>query len=145
MERLRAHLSAQCTTDSLGRRVIGAAMTVHRILGCGFLETVYRNALAIQLRKQGIPFELHPTLTVKYEGEEIGSYQADLIIEGRLIVELKAVEALAPVHASQLINYLTATGLDEGLLLNFGAKSLQFRTKTKNAPSRARIDSQLLP
>ena len=120
-------------------------MKVHRTLGCGFLESVYRNALAIELRNLGISFEIHPTLSVSYEGETIGEFQADLIIEHELIVELKVVEALVPVHSSQLINYLVATGVDEGLLLNFGTSSLQFRTKTRIPPPRSRIESQLLP
>ena len=138
-------LSRAAEAKPLAQRIIGAAMKVHRTLGCGFLESVYRNALAIELRSLGITFEIHPTLSVSYEGETVGEFQADLVVERELIVELKVVEALAPVHSSQLINYLVATGIGEGLLLNFGAKSLQFRTKTKDASSRARIESQLLP
>jgi GxxExxY protein len=131
--------------DSLSRRVIGAGMKVHRALGCGFLESVYRKALAIELTRLGIPFEIHPEFSVFYEDEEVGTFQADLIIDRKLIIELKAVETLAPVHSLQLINYLAAAGLEEGLLLNFDAKSLEFRTKSRNAPSRAEIEAQLLP
>jgi len=131
--------------DSLSRRVIGAGMKVHRALGCGFLESVYRKALAIELTRLEIPFELHPVLFVFFEGQEVGTFQADLIIDQKLIIELKAVETLAPIHSLQLINYLAAAGLEEGLLLNFGAKSLEFRTKSRNAPSRAEIEAQLLP
>ena len=120
-------------------------MKVHRALGCGFLESVYRKALAIELTRFGIPFEIHPELSVFYEDVEVGTFQADLIIDRKLIIELKAVETLAPVHSLQLINYLAAAGLEEGLLLNFGAKSLEFRTKFKHAPSRAEIEAQLLP
>jgi len=132
-------------TIPLAQRIIGAAMKVHRALGCGFLESVYRNALAIELRSLGIAFETHPTLTVSYEGETVGEFQADLVIERELSVVLKVVEALAPIHSSQLINYLVATGIDEGLLLNFGAKSLQFRTKTRLPSPVSHINSQLLP
>ena len=129
----------------LAQRVVGAAMKVHRVLGCGFLESVYRNALAIELRKAGLNFELHPAMTVSYENEPVGQFQADLIIERRLIVELKAVEVLAPVHSSQLLNYLAAAHLEEGLLINFGSKSLQFRTKTRERPPQSRSKPDLLP
>jgi GxxExxY protein len=145
MNSLSSTLSRFAESKPIAQRVIGASMKVHRALGCGFLESVYRNALAIELRKLGITFELHPTLSVSYEGETVGEFQADLVIEHELIVELKVAETLAPVHSSQLINYLVATGIDEGLLLNFGAKSLQFRTKSRLSPPRSNIESQLLP
>ena len=114
----------------LSRQVVGLAMKVHRTLGCGFAETVYRNALIIELRRANISFECHPTLSVMYDGTEVGVFQADLIIEKNLIVELKAVETLVSAHATQLINYLAATKIENGLLLNFGSTSLEFRTKT---------------
>ncbi len=116
--------------EQLIKQIVGLAMKVHRILGCGFAETVYRNALVIELRKAKIAIECHPTLSVMYEGTEVGVFQADLIIERRLIVELKAVEYLTSAHASQLVNYLAATKIETGLLINFGASSLEFRTKT---------------
>ena len=119
--------------NTLPRQVIGLAMKVHRTLGCGFVETVYRNALVLELRKAGIAFECHPILPVIYDGEEIGVFQADLIIEKKLILELKAVEALAVAHSVQLINYLAAAKIEEGLLLNFGTKSLEFKTKNRTA------------
>jgi GxxExxY protein len=115
----------------LARRVIGLAMKVHRTLGSGFVESIYRGALAIELRSAGIAFEVHPVLPVFYAREEIGVFQADMIIEGKMIVELKAVEALTVSHSVQLINYLAAAQIEHGLLLNFGAKSLQFKTKTR--------------
>ena len=115
----------------LSRRIIGLAMKVHRTLGCGFVESIYREALVIELRATGIAFEVHPILPVFYSGESIGTFQADIIIEGRMIVELKAVEALTVSHSVQLINYLNAAKIEHGLLLNFGTKSLQFKTKTR--------------
>jgi GxxExxY protein len=130
---------------SLARQVIGAAMTVHRILGCGFLESVYRKALAVELARLNIFCETHVSYSVFYQRVEIGVFQADLVIDRILIVELKAVDCLAPTHSLQLINYLAAAGLEEGLLLNFGAKSLEFRTKTRNSPSRSKIEEMLLP
>jgi GxxExxY protein len=123
--------------DQLARTVIGLAMKVHRILGYGFLETVYRNSLAIELRKANISFECHPKLSVMYEGIEVGVYQADLIIEGHLLLELKAAAALTDEHCIQLVNYLTATNIENGLVINFGAPGLQFRTKTRTFQSSA--------
>ena len=116
----------------LSRRIIGLAMKVHRTLGWGFVESIYREALVIELRAAGIAFEVHPILPVFYAGEQIGTFQADIIVEGRMIVELKAVEALTVPHSVQLINYLTAANIEHGLLLNFGTKSLQFKTKTRS-------------
>jgi GxxExxY protein len=121
--------------ELLARKIIGLAMKVHRTLGCGFVESIYRGALAIELREVGIEFEIHPVLPVFYKGEEVGVFQADIIIENKLIVELKAVEALTVPHAIQLINYLSAAQIEHGLLLNFGAKSLQFKTKHRISPS----------
>jgi GxxExxY protein len=137
--------SIEVGTEPLSRRLIGAAMKVHRLLSSGFLESVYRKALVIELGNLGIPFEVHPTFPVFYEAVEIGNFQADLIADRQVIIELKAVDTLAPVHSLQLINYLAAAKLDEGLLLNFGSKSLEFRTKTRNTPSRSRTDNLLLP
>ena len=117
--------------DTRAQKVIGLAMKVHRTLGCGFAETVYRNALAIELKHAGMDFEIHPMLSVLYEGVEVGVFQADLIIEKQLVIELKAVEALNYAHSAQLVNYLTATKIDHGLLLNFGSRSLEFKTKSR--------------
>ena len=119
----------------LARQIIGLAMKVHRTLGCGFVESIYREAMAIELREAQLEFEIHPVLPVFYKGEEVGVFQADLIIQNKLIVELKAVESLAVPHSVQLINYLSAAQIDHGLLLNFGAKSLQFKTKHRTTPS----------
>jgi GxxExxY protein len=118
------------SNELLSKQIVGLVMKVHRTLESGFVETVYRNALVLELRKANLSFECHPSISVMYEGAEVGVFQADLIIEDRLVVELKAVEALNTAHASQLINYLAATKIEEGLLLNFGAGSLEFRTKT---------------
>ena len=121
--------------ELLARKVIGLAMKVHRTLGCGFVESIYRGALAIELREAQIEFEIHPVLPVFYKGEEVGVFQADIIIENRLIVELKAVDALTVPHSIQLINYLNAAQIEHGLFLNFGTKSLQFKTKHRASPS----------
>ncbi len=110
-------------------------MRVHSALGCGFGESIYREAMAIELDSEGIAFELHPAMPVHYKGKPIGVFQADLIVERKLIVELKAVEFLAIAHSVQLVGYLAASGIEHGLLLNFGAKILQFKTKTRSRPS----------
>ena len=123
------------THELLARKVIGLAMKVHRELGCGFVESIYRGALAIELRDAQIEFEIHPVLPVFYKGEEVGVFQADLIVENKLIVELKAVEALTVPHSIQLINYLSAAQIEHGLLLNFGTKSLQFKAKHRTSPT----------
>ena len=119
------------TTSSLEKAIIGHAMKVHRILGAGFLESVYANALAIEFRRHDVQFERECRIAVTYEGEVVGDYLADFFVQDRLIVELKAVETLTVNHSLQLVNYLAATRFDKGLLLNFGARTLQFKTKTR--------------
>jgi GxxExxY protein len=106
--------------------IIGAAMEVHRQLGHGFLEAVYLEALMLECAARGVPFEHGAKLHITYKGQQLGcNYQTDLICYGAVIVELKAVARLAPAHQAQLINYLKATGLGRGMLLNFGAPSLE--------------------
>jgi GxxExxY protein len=117
--------------DALAKRIIGIAMKVHRTLGCGFLESIYCNALEIEFKKDNILFEREKRFHVFYVGIEIGYFDADFLIDNRLVIEAKAVEALAVAHSVQLVNYLAAGKLDLGLLLNFGAKSLEFKTKTR--------------
>jgi len=114
---------------ALTEKVIGCAMKVHRQLGSGFLESVYRNALAFELRRAGLSVELDKHITVKYEHVIVGDFIADLVVNEALICELKAATALSKVDEIQVVNYLTATNHDFGLLLNFGAASLQFKRK----------------
>ena len=121
-------MSADKELDLAGQ-VIGLGMKVHRVLGPGFLESVYESALCIELQRGGIAFERQKALYVLYEGAVVGDFVSDLVIEGKLLVELKAVVTLVPVHEVQLVNYLTATGVEDGLLLNFGAASLEFKRK----------------
>ena len=117
--------------QTLAKQVIGLAMKVHRTLGCGFLESVYSNALGIELEKNAIFYEREKTYPVFYEDREIGIFQSDFVVENRLIVEVKAVDILAIAHSIQLVNYLSASKVDVGLLVNFGARSLDFKTKTR--------------
>jgi GxxExxY protein len=113
----------------LAGHVIGIAMQVHTALGPGLLESVYRNAMVIDLKSAGYLVEVEKRLTIVYHGHVIGEFVADIIVNGCLILELKAVTALALAHEVQLVNYLTITGIDDGLLLNFGADKLQYRKK----------------
>ncbi|MCC7177807.1 MAG: GxxExxY protein [Acidobacteria bacterium] len=108
--------------------IIGAAMAVHTELGCGFLEAVYKAALAIELRRRGMPFEREVALPIVYRGEPLPlSYRVDVICARAVIVEVKAAPGLSGIDHAQIINYLRASHLQRGLLLNFGARSLEYR------------------
>ncbi|HRH70612.1 MAG TPA: GxxExxY protein [Flavobacteriales bacterium] len=110
--------------------IIGAAMEVHGQLGHGFLEAVYHEALAHELRLVGVPFVQEIELPVYYKGELLGTrYRADLICFGEVVVELKAIRTLTSVDVAQLLNYLKATGKRRGLLLNFGSPRLEYERK----------------
>ncbi|MBV5341172.1 MAG: GxxExxY protein [Deltaproteobacteria bacterium] len=107
--------------------IIGAAQEVHRVLGHGFLEPVYQEALAIEFRERKIPFEKEKELKIIYKGQELNKqYQADFVCYESIIVELKALSQLTTEHDSQVLNYLKATGYSLGLLINFGESSLVF-------------------
>jgi GxxExxY protein len=110
----------------LSYKVIGLAMEVHRKLGGGFLEKVYENSLMILLKREGIKAEQQVPITVYFEGEIVGDYIADILIEGCIIVELKALESINAVHKAQTVNYLKATKLKVAYLINFGKKSLEY-------------------
>ncbi len=114
--------------------IIGLAMKIHRVLGPGFVEFVYRNALVYELRKTGLQVEIEKPLKVRYDGVIVGEFSADLFVENWLILELKAVSALTVEHEVQTVNYLTAIEQDFGLLLNFGGRSLQFKRKHRRNP-----------
>lgn len=116
----------------LSRLVIGAAMRVHSHFGPGFLEEIYKNSLLIELSKMGLKCEKEKYLNICYDNIQVGCYRADIVVEDRLILELKSASCLVEAHEYQLVNYLKATGIDDGLLFNFGAKSLQFKHKFRN-------------
>jgi GxxExxY protein len=113
--------------EKLTERILGAAFKVHNELGCGFLEKVYENAMVVELRQGGVPSEQQKAIQVNYGGAIVGDYQADLIVDGRVLVECKAASQLDSVHEAQLLNYLRATRIRVGLLLNFGRPKLQHR------------------
>jgi GxxExxY protein len=115
----------------LTEKIIGCAMKVHSVLGPGFLESVYAKALAHELREAGLEVECEKPIIVNYNGVMVGEFSADKLVAGKVIVEEKAVQALVPAHEVQLVNYLTATGIEIGLLLNFGAQRLQYKRKTR--------------
>ncbi|MCA9236188.1 MAG: GxxExxY protein [Planctomycetales bacterium] len=121
--------------EELTRIIIGCAYDVHNALGSGFLESVYEKALIIELRARGLSLQAQAPLDVIYRGESVGSFFADVIVEERVIVELKAIEELAIIHEVQLVNYLKATGIAIGLLINFGPTSVTVRRKYRDAPS----------
>ncbi len=107
--------------DELARAVIGAAIEVHRHLGPGFQESVYEKALCVELRLRGIEFERQRSVGISYKGHEVGSGVIDILVAGELVLGLKTVEALLPVHTAQVISYLKSIGGKLGLLLNFKA------------------------
>jgi GxxExxY protein len=111
--------------DDLARRVIGAAIEVHRHLGPGFSELVYEEALSLELKLRGIAFTRQPSVRVRYKGQVVGSGRPDFIVGGALVVEIKAVTQLVVVHQAQVISYLKAIGSGLGLLLNFRCASMR--------------------
>ena len=104
----------------LTEKVIGAAFEVHKVLGQGFMEKVYENAMSLELRQAGLNAQQQQPITVRYKGNVVGEYLADLVVEEAVLVEVKAISGLEQVHEVQLVNYLRATGIEVGLLINFG-------------------------
>jgi GxxExxY protein len=111
--------------DVLARQVIGAAIEVHRTLGPGFLEATYERAMSVELDLRGIAHVRQHPIALTYKGHDIGENRADLLVADQLIVELKAVDALLPIHTAQTISYLKATGLRLALLINFNQETLR--------------------
>jgi GxxExxY protein len=106
--------------SELSKKIIAAAYAVHKELGYGFVEKVYKNALAIELQEIGVKCNIEVPLKVLYHEKTVGDYYADIIVDDKIVVEVKAVSDLEPIHEVQLVNYLKATGLQIGLLVNFG-------------------------
>ncbi len=109
---------------ALSGRFIGAAMDVHTHLGAGFTEGIYHEALCLELERRGMPFASEVVLDVMFKGDRVGQFRIDLIVDGRLVVELKAVEQITSVHTAQVISYLRASGNRYGLILNFNVAHL---------------------
>lgn len=113
--------------EEVTRKIIGCAMKVHSTLGNGFQEVIYQRALEIEMAKQGLSFQREMEMSILYDGIEIGTRRVDFFVEGSIMVELKALIKLEEVHLAQAMNYCQAYDLPIGLLINFGAKSLEFK------------------
>ena len=113
--------------EDLTDKILGACFEVAHELGAGFLESVYQKALMLALLQKGLHVESQVPLTVKFRGIIVGEFFADILVENKLIIELKSVSALRPEHQAQVINYLKATGIEVGLLVNFGSPKLEYR------------------
>ena len=105
--------------NDLTYKINGAVYEVNRVLGSGFLEKVYENALVEELKGIGLKAENQVPITVKYKGKEVGEYFADIVVENRVIIELKAIDSIQKIHEAQILNYLKATSFEIGLLVNF--------------------------
>jgi GxxExxY protein len=127
--------------DALTQRIIGCAYAVHNTLGPGYLEKVYENAMRIELESAGLGVRQQHPIPVRYRGQVVGDYFADMLIDECVLIELKAVQHFAREHEVQLVNYLTATGINDGLLINFGA-SVEVKRKFREFKSRRR-DAQV--
>lgn len=119
----------------LTHKIIGAAMEVHSVLGNGFQEIIYQRALAIELADRNISFSREHIMDIQYKGENIGTRRVDFFVEDCIMVEIKAIINLEDVHLAQAMNYVEAYNLEIGLLINFGAKSLQFKRVHNNKKS----------
>ena len=113
--------------EELTSKILEACFEVINELGAGFLESVYENALLVALTHKNIQTESQVPLCVEFRGQEIGRFCADILVEGKVLLELKAVKQLLPEHQAQVINYLHATGIDVGLLINFGNPKLEYK------------------
>jgi GxxExxY protein len=128
--------------EDLTRTIMGCAYKVHNTLGPGFFEKVYENALRIELEKQGLEVKQQEPINVTYEGQVVGEYYADLWVDERVVIELKAAHSLVKRHEVQLVNYLSATGIESGLLLNFGP-SVEVKRKFREYKPKALLQSIL--
>ena len=111
------------------KTVMGCAGNIRKKLGPGYLESVYKNAMLVELKKHELNYEVEKPINVYYEDVLVGEFKADIVVEGMLILELKAVNSLHIAHEIQLVNYLTATGVNDGLLINFGSEELHIKRK----------------
>lgn len=117
--------------SALTSKIIGCCMEVHRTLGNGFQEVIYQRALAIEFKSQNIAYSREHEMNIYYKGENIGTRRVDFFVDNKVMVELKAIIRLEDIHLAQAINYLEAYGMEIGLLINFGARSLEFKRVMK--------------
>jgi len=118
--------------SEITEKILGASYKVHNTLGYGFLEKVYQNSLSIELCSLDLEVDVEKPIKVLYNGEIVGNYVADIVVGGKVIVEIKAVKELSDIHEVQLVNYLKATGIEVGLLINFGT-SVQVKRRVMDA------------
>ncbi len=118
-------------TPELIETIVECAKTVRSQLTPGFEEKVYKNAMFIEMRDRGIDIETEVPFNVYYKDHVVGSYKADMIANRKVIIELKATNAIVPINEVQLVNYLTATGIDDGILINFGSETIEIRHRTR--------------
>ena len=116
----------------LTEKIIGCAFRVYNKMGFGFLESVYEKCLLIEMRKAGLDTESQKPITVYYDGEVVGEFLADIVVNGVVIIELKSVRRIIRAHEVQLVNYLVATGKPVGLILNFGERKVEIKRKVKD-------------
>lgn len=121
--------------EEITSKIIGCAYRVYNTMGFGFLESVYEKCLLIELRKAGLNVKTQVCIPVKYADQSVGDFAADLVVEEKIIVELKSVQRLIKAHEIQLVNYLVATGMPVGLLINFGEARVEVKRKVRQLPN----------
>jgi len=121
--------------EQLTQQIIGCAFNVYNVFGFGFLEKVYENAFRIEMELQGLKVEQQIPIAVYYKGEIVGNYCADLLVENKVLIELKSIQTIVREHEVQLVNYLQATGIDIGLLINFSPSTVQIKRRLKEIES----------
>jgi len=120
--------------EKLTEKIIGCAYNVYNKMGFGFLESVYEKCMLIELRKAGLPAKSQQSIKVYYDGEVVGDFVADIVVEDKVILELKSMRRIIKAHEIQLVNYLVATDKPVGLLLNFGEEKVNVKRKVKDLP-----------
>ena len=117
--------------EDLIKQIVQCAYNVRMQLSAGFLESVYQNALIIELKENGLNAETEVPINVYYNNVVVGEFRADIVVENAVVIELKATQHLTPIHEAQLVNYLTATNIEHGLLINFGSDKIEIKRKYK--------------
>ncbi|MDP4198935.1 MAG: GxxExxY protein [Bacteroidota bacterium] len=139
---MASYIDPTYVDSELTGRIIGCAMRVHAALGNGFQEVVYQRSLGIEMRDEGLAFSREHEMPIYFKGERVGTRRVDFLVEQRISVELKALIELQDVHLAQAINYLEAYNIKTGLLINFGARSLQFH-RLSNAKYKPRVRTEI--
>jgi GxxExxY protein len=135
MKYLKRNGADEVEHDPLSEKVIGIAIQIHKDIGPGFLEFIYHRAMEIELAEAGVFFVCEAPLVFKYKGHVLGTFAADMIVEKRLLIEFKALDHLPLIAELQVVSYLEASQLDTGLVLNFGAGTLQIKRKFREHPA----------